>query len=77
MIMMKKTVVAMAALLVSLASGNVFADTDPLMGLDKDQDGLISLQEAQAMPEVVEAFNALDVNKDGKLDMKEIAALKK
>ncbi len=75
--MMKKTVVALAALSISLVSGNVFASTDPLMGLDKDQDGVVSLQEAQEMPEVVEAFNALDVNKDGKLDMKELAALKK
>lgn len=75
--MMKKTAVAMAALSLSLVSGNVFADTHPLMGLDKDQDGFVSFEEAQEMPEVVEAFNVLDVNKDGKLDVKEISALKK
>lgn len=75
--MMKKTVVTLTALFVSLASGNVFASTDPLMALDKDQDGFVSLEEAQAMPEVVEAFNALDVNKDGKLDMEELAVFKK
>jgi hypothetical protein len=75
-VMMKKTVVAMAALSISLVSGNVFADTHPLMGLDKDQDGFVSLEEAQEMPEVVEAFDVLDVNKDGKLDVKELFALK-
>jgi|GEM_PF-3159666 len=75
--MMKKTVVTLTALLVSLASGNVFAGTDSLMALDKDQDGFVTLEEAQALPEVVEAFSALDVNKDGKLDMEELAAFKK
>ena len=79
MIVMKKTVVALAALSLALVSGNVFADTaaDPLMGLDKDKDGSVSLEEAQEMPEVVKSFNVLDVNKDSKIDIKEISALKK
>lgn len=75
--MIKKTVCTLCAVFACMVAGNVVAaDTHPLMGLDTNQDGFVSLEEAEALPEVAEAFATLDTNKDGKLDIKELAALK-
>lgn len=74
--MMKKTVLSIAALFACLVSGNAFADTHPLMGLDLDQDGFVSQKEAEGMPELAKAFEQIDINKDGKLDKEEISAYK-
>jgi hypothetical protein len=41
--------------------------------LDKDRDGFVSREEAAAVPELLEAFERLDRNKDGKLDAGELA----
>ncbi|MEM7082541.1 MAG: hypothetical protein AAF465_07380 [Pseudomonadota bacterium] len=47
------------------------ADTTPL---DRNQDGLISIAEADADAYLAEHFAALDTNGDGQLDKKELAA---
>lgn len=71
--MLKKSCLFVTALMmaasVSYAAGDVGAQ------LDVDKDGYISAQEAEAMPEILEQFDKLDANKDGKIDLAEIAAL--
>ncbi len=55
-----------------LATGTVCAG-DSFEALDVDKNGAISQIEAEAMPELTEQFAALDLNKDGQLDMDEFA----
>jgi Ca2+-binding EF-hand superfamily protein len=74
-IMMIKNVAACAALLFCLTAVPALADS--LMGLDRDQDGYVSLEEAKEMPDLANAFMELDANTDGKLDAQEIAVFMK
>jgi EF hand/EF-hand domain pair len=39
---------------------------------DKDHDGTLDREEAQAMPNVAKNFDAIDANKDGKVSYKEV-----
>ena len=41
--------------------------------LDKDRDGFVSREEAAAVPDLLEAFERLDRNRDGRLDARELA----
>lgn len=71
--MLKKTCLLVTAFM--MAASVSFAAGDLGTQLDVDKDGYISAQEAESMPEILEQFDKLDVNKDGKIDMAEIAAL--
>ena len=73
--MLKKASLIVTALM--LTASVSFAAGDIATQLDADKDGFVSAQEAEIMPEVMAQFDKLDVNKDGKLDMAEMAALTK
>lgn len=47
---------------------------DAMSHLDKDRDGLISRDEAQAAPRLAKHFDKIDTNKDGLLSKNELAA---
>ena len=47
---------------------------DPMKHLDKDGDGLISREEAQAAPRLAKHFDEIDTSKDGFLSKDELAA---
>ena len=66
---MKKIMITVVASLITL-SVNAELKVD-VKSLDTDQDGLISLEEAQKVPELAEKFASLDVNKDGYLSKEE------
>ena len=73
--MVRKSMCLIAAMM--LCSVTAFAaEENPLM-LDFDKDGYITAKEAEIMPELLAQFDKLDENKDGKLDMAEIASYKK
>lgn len=71
--MLKKSCLIVTALMMTASVG--FAAGDIATQLDVDQDGYVSAKEAEAMPEVLGQFDQLDANKDGKIDMSEMAAL--
>ncbi|WP_035247320.1 EF-hand domain-containing protein [Desulfogranum mediterraneum] len=63
------TITAMAALLAGATISS--ADNVPLE-LDLDRDGYISAQEAERVPELLEQFGVLDIDKDGKISHSEL-----
>lgn len=71
--MLKKTCLLAAALMMTASVS--YAAGDVATQLDVDKDGYITAKEAEAMPEILEQFDKLDANKDGKIDLAEIAAL--
>lgn len=71
---MKKLLATLAISLFAFAS----AQAAELADLDKDADGMVSMEEAKAaMPDLSdEKFKAADADGDGKLNAEELAALK-
>ncbi len=62
------------AIIVAAASTLVFAGADiDISVLDTNQDGLISLVEAQKDTKLAEKFSSLDTNQDGFLSKEELA----
>lgn len=59
---MKKTLIMSLSI---LAASSVMADENKLTVLDTDHDGLLSIEEASADPELAKAFADLDIDKDG------------
>ncbi|HEX7027427.1 MAG TPA: hypothetical protein VF268_09305 [Gammaproteobacteria bacterium] len=68
---MRNTLAILLGLMV--ASGTVLANEESV-GLDQDQDGLISLEEAAADQSLADNFNELDVDADGYLSSDELNA---
>lgn len=66
--------VLIAIFVLALAATSCFAGKLPT-DIDTDKDGFISLKEAEKVPDLKEQFQALDVNKDGKLDKAELTLL--
>lgn len=66
---MKKLLVAMLA---GLFAGFAYAG-DTYTQLDANQDGMISQEEAQALPPLAEQWTEVDVNADGTVDAAEFA----
>lgn len=71
--MLKRCCLVVAVLAMTAPAG--FAAGDLAAQLDVDKDGYITAKEAEAMPEILEQFDGLDTNKDGKIDLQEIAAV--
>lgn len=73
--MMKKY--ALTALTLMTVSGLAWAGSGAVsfQDLDSNRDGQITLDEAKKSPEVKAKFTAADINKDGKLDAAEFAAV--
>lgn len=71
---MKKLLATLAVSLFAITS----AQAAELADLDKDADGMVSMEEAKAaMPDLsVEKFQAADADGDGKLSVDELASLK-
>ncbi len=68
---MKKLI---AIAFISAFATTAFATEQPsFSALDLDHDKAISQQEAAAVPELLEQWEALDSNADGKLDFEELA----
>lgn len=59
--------------LATLSAGARSAAVPLFAQLDRDKDGFIDLREAQAAPGLVRSFDAMDVDRDGKLDRVEFA----
>lgn len=62
---------AFAAALVFAASANEQMPNAKFNALDKNKDGVLSLDEVKGQRSYVRAFDAADANKDGKLDRDE------
>lgn len=79
---MKKSIFASAAaasLMVAFAASPVMAETEVnheelFEQLDVQGNGVITLEEAQAHPEVYDQFDELDANGDGELTLDEFEA---
>ena len=71
---MKKLLATLAVSLFAITA----AQAAELADLDKDADGMVSMEEAKAMmPDLSdEKFKAADADGDGKLNAEELAALK-
>ena len=67
---MKTTIAVLAATTVMVSAFAAFADDAALKALDPDNDGTVSLAEAQAGASKV--FASLNKDKDGTLDAKEL-----
>lgn len=50
------------------------SSTNSIESLDKDNNGLISLKEAVANPELLAVFGKVDKNHDGNIDSQELTA---
>ena len=73
----RKPLILLAVLLAASATGATLAATTPTQKpgparLDANGDGAIDRQEAAAHPRLAQRFDALDVNKDGKLSRDEM-----
>jgi Ca2+-binding EF-hand superfamily protein len=76
---MKTTTTTIAALFATLLFGAAVAaegDKVDFQTLDANGDGVITADEAQAHPELMEAWATLDENADGALDEEEFANFK-
>jgi Ca2+-binding EF-hand superfamily protein len=65
------------AMALALAAGSAYAADKPKSGfdaLDKNDDGVITKEEAKASPQLAKNFDAIDKNHDGKLTRTEYAA---
>ncbi|WP_414830332.1 calcium-binding protein [Alteromonas sp. H39] len=62
------------AALQAISVANANAQTDLMMQLDADQDGLISLKEAVSNTELLRNFGLIDQNEDGLLSVEEMLA---
>src|SRR5437868_6806331 len=78
-----KTVIAMTALALASAATLVVAAPDAsekgahqerLKAADTNKDGLISRDEAKALPRIAEHFDQIDTNKDGQISVEELRA---
>lgn len=56
------------------ASAQAYGQTDIISQMDQDEDGLISIREAVADPELLAAFGKIDTDGDGKLSQQELRA---
>lgn len=71
---MNKTLITILAG-VCLASGtSAGQDNTSYQALDLDNDGIISEQEADAVPQLKEAWKQVDANMDGQVDRAEFSA---
>lgn len=62
------------AALQAISVANANAQTELMMQLDADQDGLISLKEAVSNTELLRNFGLIDQNEDGLLSVEELLA---
>lgn len=70
-----KTHITLAAAM-ALTAGTAAASLPDFDALDKDRDGMISLNEASVSEAVTSMFAKADIDKDGKLSPAEYDALK-
>jgi Ca2+-binding EF-hand superfamily protein len=68
---------AASLVLAAPAEGRRGAGMERLRAADTNGDGMISRQEAQALPRVAGKFDAVDANGDGQLTMEELHAFHK
>ncbi len=61
------------AVLVCTVSSAVFAGSATYKALDEDKNGLVTPDEAEAMPTLTEQWTEIDVNEDGKIDAVEFS----
>jgi hypothetical protein len=61
------------AVLVCSVSSAVYAGGATYKALDEDKDGLVSREEAEAIPTLVEQWTDVDVNEDGRIDAVEFS----
>lgn len=76
---MKTTTTTMAAVFATLLCGTAFAtegEKADFQSLDANGDGVIAADEAQAHPELMDAWASLDENADGSLDEQEFSNFK-
>lgn len=64
----------MVATLQLLATANAFAQEKLIAQLDQDEDGLISIREAVADPNLLAVFGKIDTNGDGKISAEELSS---
>lgn len=63
-----------AIVLISAFATSAYATEQPsFSALDTDHDKAISQQEASGIPELIDQWQTLDTNADGKLDFEELA----
>ena len=80
-----KTIVTLTAASLAAASFLVFADPgshggrgmERLKAADTNGDGMISRQEAAALPRIAKNFDAIDANRDGQVTGEELRAFHK
>lgn len=55
-----------------IASARAYAQVDLIAQMDQDEDGLISIREAVADPNLLAAFGKIDTDGDGKISQAEL-----
>ncbi|MEP4892017.1 MAG: hypothetical protein ABJV04_18485 [Aliiglaciecola sp.] len=60
-------------LLQSIVSSEAYAQSDLIAEMDLDDDGMISIREAVADPNLLAAFGKIDSNGDGKISAEELS----
>ncbi|GAC15288.1 EF-hand domain-containing protein [Aliiglaciecola lipolytica] len=56
----------------SMLGTSAYAQTDLIAEMDLDEDGMISIREAVADPNLLAAFGKIDTNGDGKISSDEL-----
>jgi Ca2+-binding EF-hand superfamily protein len=69
--------VSAASLAFAAPDGRAGAMSDRLKQADSNADGMISREEAKALPRVLQNFDAIDANKDGQVTADEMRAYRK